>query len=47
MHIDVALDAEVALLRIAKQSSSAANRTQEFCQLLAITVRQQFLPFTF
>lgn len=47
MHIHVVLDAEVALLKIAKQSSRAANTSQEFCQLLAITVRQQFFPFTF
>lgn len=46
MHIDVALDAEVALLKIAKQSSRAANVTQEFCQLLTIT-ETRVLPLHF
>lgn len=47
MHIDVALDAEVDLLKIAKRSSGTANITEEFCQLLATTMRQQFFPLTF
>lgn len=31
------LDAEVALLKLVKQNTRAANTTWEFCQLLSIT----------